>query len=189
MATLRTFLAIETPDEVQSQAARLIDQLSRVQAPVRWVEPENLHFTLKFLGDVNLTDTAEICRRVARVTAAWAPIDLIVEGLGAFPSIERPRTIWVGASDGGERLAELCAAIEETLAEMGFNREQRRFTPHITIGRVRGTKQMQQLAELLQEHDDFLAGPMTADEVVLFSSERAADGPFYQSLGRARLDG
>ncbi len=189
MARLRTFIAMETPEEIQHQVMRLADRLRPAGADVKWVEPENLHWTLKFLGEVEVTDSAEICRRLARIAAQTAPIDLMVEHVGAFPNIERPRTLWIGASEGSEPMVALYDAIELALAELGFNREQRRFTPHLTFGRVRSTKNMRALAQLLQQNADFSAGPMVADEVVLFSSELSKEGPRYEAIGRLRLEG
>jgi 2'-5' RNA ligase len=187
MNQLRAFIAIETPEGVRSRVTRLIERLRAADAAVKWVEPKNLHWTLKFLGDVEMAETPEICRRMAEVAARFEPIEVAVGGLGAFPDLKRPRTVWVGASEGQEALAALNEALEESLAEMGFNRERRRFSAHLTIGRVRSSKNVDQLTELIEKSADFTAGGTVADEIVLVSSQLERGGPLYDIMGRAEL--
>ncbi len=189
---VRTFVAIELPAEVRSRACQLIESLRRsTDTNVRWVGPEQLHWTLKFLGDVDMLEIPDVCRRLGRAVAPLAPFDVSACGVGAFPDIHHPRTIWLGIRDGLEPMLELHAAVEETLADLGFRQEQRRFRPHITLGRVRGGAEegSRELAERLQAHADFEAGISTVFEITVFSSELTPKGPIYDPLGHAELTG
>lgn len=189
MPQLRMFIAIETPENVAGQLQRLIERLQTIDAPVRWVKPGQMHWTIKFLGDVDMLETAQVCQRMQEVAAQFEPIELTVQGLGAFPTVDRPRTLWIGSTTGNEAMEELHAALDASLGVMGFNREQRRFTPHLTLGRVRGTKNIDQLNELLEAEAEFLAGSMWADEMILFSSDLQSTGPVYEVVGRAPFGG
>ncbi|HEV3003704.1 MAG TPA: RNA 2',3'-cyclic phosphodiesterase, partial [Pirellulales bacterium] len=135
---LRTFIAVAASHEVRMRARQLIGELSSTAAKVRWVEPENLHYSLKFLGDVELLEIPKVCEAVTRAVTDKPPFEITALGAGAFPDLRRPRTIWLGVADGSESMVELNGAIERELAPLGFRREQRRFRPHLTLGRVRG---------------------------------------------------
>jgi 2'-5' RNA ligase len=192
MPKLRTFIAVETPPEVIGRAAKLAKALApaAAEADVKWVEPENLHWTVKFLGDVDPRDLAEICQALSAAARKVAPFRMTVAGAGAFPNIAKPRTLWLGAGNGGEALVHLAETVEAEMMRIGFRREGRRFEPHLTIGRVRsGGPGQQELGELLAEHRDFDGGVMEVDEVVLFSSELRPSGPVYEALERAELTG
>jgi 2'-5' RNA ligase len=157
---------------------------------VKWVDAGNLHFTLKFLDEVPMSEIPQICQVVGRAAALIEPFELEVRGAGAFPRPERPKTIWLGAGRGGPQMIALHAAVEKPLAKLGFRKDNRRFTPHLTLGRVRsGGPAVGPLGELLLERGDFQAGTCRVREVVLFSSELTAEGPFYEALCRAKLGG
>jgi len=189
MSVVRAFVAIESSGGVASRAAALMDKLRAASANVTWVSPDNMHWTLKFLGDVNLTATAEICRVLNEAVSELPAFDVQVSGLGAFPNIERPRTIWLGVSEGEEVMAELADSIDRRLAALGYKPEGRRFKPHLTLGRVRGTKNIEALSALLQDKAEFQGGPMEIDEVSLYTSYLERQGPRYDVLCRAVLKG
>ncbi|RIK82597.1 MAG: RNA 2',3'-cyclic phosphodiesterase [Planctomycetota bacterium] len=192
MAKLRTFIAVETPPDVVGRALKLAKRLTRAAtaAEVKWVAPENLHWTVKFLGDVDPRDLAEICRALAEAARSVAPFRMEVAGAGAFPNAARPRTLWLGAGAGGECLVSLAEAVDAAMTKIGFRREGRRYEPHLTIGRVRnGGPAQEALGELLAGNAGFEGGSMEVDEVVLFSSELRPEGPIYEALERAELTG
>lgn len=187
---VRTFIAVEIPFEVKERAIALIDQLRVAPAKVRWVQPEAMHWTLKFLGDVELEETPAICDAVTRAVAGMAPFDVEAQGTGAFPDIQRPRTVWIGMGEGSEAMVALHDAIERELAPLGYRPEGRRFRPHLTVGRVRSSAEgSEELASLLAEHADFSSGLSTVYEVVVFASELGHDGPTHEPLGHAELKG
>jgi RNA 2',3'-cyclic 3'-phosphodiesterase len=188
--TLRTFAAVEITKPIRSRAEELIAALAGTAADVKWVEPHNLHLTLKFLGDVHQREITEVCKAIARGTAELEPFEVEVRGAGAFPNTARPRTVWLGTTTGAEPMVVLHDRVEAELAELGYREEHRRFQTHLTIGRVRGVGiGIAELGKQLQEQADFLAGRMTVDKVTLFSSTLTANGPIYEVLGTSSLGG
>jgi 2'-5' RNA ligase len=187
---IRTFIAVEIDAAIRRAAAKLIEQLRSAGADVKWVEPENLHLTLKFLGDLGPDGVARVCRAVQQATACVPPFEIEIRGAGAFPNVHRPQTIWLGASDGDEQMAELAEQVESALEPFGFRRETRRFRTHLTIGRVRRNGgRIAGLGSALAEQAGYEAGRMPVEEVVVFSSELTRAGPIYEAMGRAPLGG
>jgi len=188
MSVLRTFVGIEASSEVRGRCLSLIRKLDSTEIKATWTRAENMHHTLKFLGDTVDRQLAEVCRAIARGAATVEPFELESIGVGAFPRDDAPRTVWIGAGAGKEAMISLQAAIDEQLHEVGFALEARRFQPHLTLGRVRKrSSSLEPLAQLIDEHRDFRAGYTVVDEVILFSSVLQKDGPKYEVLGRAQL--
>ena len=192
MPRIRTFIAVELGSSVIKRAGDLIDKLRVADAEVNWVRPQQMHLTLKFLGDVADTDTPDICNVVSKVASQFEPFEIIFRGAGAFPDIQRARTLWIGLGDGAEELKALQSKIDDALkAELGYSREARGFHPHLTIGRVKNASPQGRgdLAKLLEKHTDFDADLAVIDEVVTFASFVDRKGPTHEALGRAELDG
>ena len=186
--TLRTFVAVEINAPIRAGAGELIAALGGTAADAKWVEPHNLHLTLKFLGDVQQREIARVCQAVAIGASEVEPFELEVRGAGAFPNAARPRTVWLGGGIGTEQMVVLHDRVEAALAELGFREEHRRFQPHLTIGRVRGGGSgIAELGKLLQQHADLLIGSMTVREVAVFSSTLTPSGPIHEVLGSASL--
>jgi 2'-5' RNA ligase len=179
---LRAFLAVPVSGEVKSNAARLISKLAEKTSGVRWVEPENLHITLKFFGDIPVEATHEISKATQSAVAGIEPFEILVSGAGAFPDIERARTVWLGVAAGETQFVELATQIEEQMHELGYPPERRRFHPHLTLGRVRGKQVDGQLTKLLRELDECFIGPSLVDEIALLSSSLERSGPVYSRL-------
>jgi 2'-5' RNA ligase len=157
---------------------------------VKWVEPESLHWTLKFLGDVDILETPAVCEAVRKAVEPLAPFDVEAWGVGAFPDIHNPRTIWIGMRDGSEQMIELHDAVELELSKLGYRSENRRYRPHLTIGRVRQSPDgIEELAELIEAHADFDAAVSMVEEVVVFSSQLNREGPTYEPLCHVDLRG
>jgi RNA 2',3'-cyclic 3'-phosphodiesterase len=155
---------------------------------VKWVEPENLHWTLQFLGDLTDVEMAEVCLRTVRTAAKHEGFTLEARGVGAFPSNQRPRTLWLGAGEGAESVVALQADIEAALSSLGFRGENRQFVPHLTLGRVgRGADGGRMLSERLAKLADFDAGAQGVDAVTVYASELGPQGPTYHVLARAPL--
>jgi 2'-5' RNA ligase len=187
---LRTFIAVEIPAEIKQRAARMIGELRDTAAKVKWVAPEHMHWTLKFLGNLDMNEIPAVCAAVKQAVEPLACFDVEAWGAGAFPDVKRPRTVWVGMGDGSEQMIELHDAIEFELAKLGYRSENRRFRPHLTIGRVRQSPAgIPELGRLIQKHAEFDGGVSLVDEVVVFSSELGPDGPTYEPLCHAELKG
>lgn len=191
MSTIRTFTAIELSSEVCSTAVRLIERLRSTPAKVAWSRPDNLHITLKFLGDVQADQIDDVCRAVHEAAAPFTPFDLIVAGVGAFPSLSRPKTIWLGTGEGTEQAVLLFQAIERNLKPLGIPQEHRRYTPHLTLGRVRSISpnSQQLLVEALKKHANLDAGALLVHRVTVFSSTLSRTGAIHETLAHAELEG
>ena len=187
---IRTFVAVEISSAVRQFAAELIDEFRTAGADAKWIDPQNLHVTLKFLGDVDAREIHQPCRAVQDAVGDVAPFEFAVRGAGAFPNPNRPRTIWLGVGPGDEEMVALNRRIEPPLEKLGFRREARRYQPHLTIGRVRrGGPGVRELGELIRHYADFDVGRTTVSEVIVFSSRLDRSGPTYEALARAPLGG
>ncbi len=187
---VRTFVALDIDNVVRSRALQLIDYFRQARADVKWVEPENLHITLKFLGDVPSREIYHVCQAVQKAAASIEPFSICVQGAGAFPDALRPRTIWLGLTSGLQELGELHRRVEDALFELGYPREGRPFKAHLTLGRVRRSSPgLARLAQLIHEQADYEAAATSVEEVVVYSSELSPDGPSYEPLAFAPLQG
>jgi RNA 2',3'-cyclic 3'-phosphodiesterase len=188
MSRLRTFIALELDDDLRSRLVTLQQVLARTGADVKWVEPNNLHVTLLFLGEVDERALNDVCKTVANSCAAISPFALSIDRVGSFGNPRRPRTLWAGVGTGHEEMIGLHEAIEKPLLNLGcYRREDRAYTPHITIGRVRSERGMGELANALSKQANWSAGEGVVEEVVVMSSELLPEGPVYTVLSRATL--
>lgn len=190
MRTIRTFIAIELSGTVIARAQEAIKLLKGSGAEVGWVDRGQMHLTLKFLGNVSEVETPDICRVVAEAAARVEPFEMVFRGLGAFPRVSEPRTIWLGIDQGQEELAELHETIEGALrTEMGFGKENRKFHPHLTLGRLRKESDpaRDELSRLIQENGAFDGDLTVVEEVVTFASTLGRQGPAHEPMGHASL--
>ena len=132
----RAFIALGLNDPVRAALVEEIERLRPLSKAVAWVPPQNLHVTLKFLGEESEERLAEVVVALGEVGAALAPFSLTIHGLGAFPGMERPRILWAGVAEGALEVRSLQGRIEAALERRGFARESRPWHPHLTIGRV-----------------------------------------------------
>jgi len=135
--TIRAFFALPLSKEQRGEIARMIDPLRREREPVRWVHEENLHVTLRFLGNVTPGVRASLEESMQEVAAGLSPFSFRIGPAGAFPSIRRARVLWVGLSRGEEEVGALAHRVEEAVRRIGFE-EEKRFHAHITVGRTKG---------------------------------------------------
>ncbi|MBE0525982.1 RNA 2',3'-cyclic phosphodiesterase [Candidatus Thorarchaeota archaeon] len=178
---VRVFLSID----IENQA--LLPHISEIQtrldislAKMKLVEIENIHFTLRFLGDTSLSriDEIESCLRQIKVD----PFEIMVQGVGAFPNSRRPRVIWIGVSQNAERICDLKVEIDSHLKKLGYKPEKERFTPHATIARVRFIKDAEGLVRNLDEVVNENIGPMTISNFTMKRSTLTPSGPIYETL-------
>jgi len=184
---LRTFIAVSLSASVLAGIEKLICSLQAHSEGVHWVEPKNLHITLKFLGDVPLNDLPQLIRAVTQSVRQTESFDLTFQGIGAFPNRESPRTIWVGCREGSKELGQLAERINEGLIPLGFPKEARKFSPHLTIGRVKKADIRSPLMSLPEEQQNRLLGSCSVSEVQIFSSELTRRGPIYDELAAIPL--
>jgi 2'-5' RNA ligase len=184
---LRTFFAVEIGDEARRAAAALVLRLRGEPGgdAVRWVRPEAMHVTLRFLGATPRARISELVAAVRRETEGLAPFPLRLGALGAFPNPRRPRVVVVGVEGEHGALGELAAATERGVVAAGFAPEERVFHGHVTLGRLRNERRRIRLPD----GERFDASPFPVDSLVLFRSQAAAGGSIYSPLERLPLGG
>ena len=188
MKPLRTFIAVNVSQETCRVAGRLLKQLGAIDHGVKTIQNQNLHITLKFLGEVLVEDTPAICSAVEKACESFKDFKLVCGGLGAFPNQERPRTLWMGVEQGVDEIRELQAAIDHHTQQLGYSGENRLFVPHLTLARIRNFQgDFEKLQELF---DLYSPGPLTTThvtEVLTYASFIDRGAPTYEVLGRCKL--
>jgi RNA 2',3'-cyclic 3'-phosphodiesterase len=184
---LRTFIAIDIPEFVRSTVAGLQEHLKRDVAGVRWVNPENIHLTLKFLGDVHGGDLVRIQNAMAQAAGGVRPFSLSTAGIGAFPGLNRPRVIWVGIDGQTDALQSLNRRLLNRLAAAGFNGDKRKFSGHLTIGRGKGNVNPVRLIDSIRAVKAFSAKMFRVDRFILFKSDIRPTGAVYTALYQQAL--
>lgn len=187
---LRTFIAIEIPQGIQQAIHRATSALrAELGGRVRWVALENIHLTMKFLGDVSPSQV-DLLTQTLRAEADSVPaFELHVGGLGSFPTVKRARVLWVGVQAPAE-MDSLIRGIESACARLGYEPEARRFSPHLTIGRVRqdaSPADMQKICRALEATKIDSLGVVRVDSMHLFKSDLKPSGAVYTKLFSAPL--
>jgi 2'-5' RNA ligase len=185
--TMRLFVAIELTDAVRRRLGTLQSQHRDLDSVVRWVRPEQIHLTLKFLGAVPDAKAAEIVDALTAVAPNHAPFEFAVRGAGCFPARGAPRVFWVGVEEPTGALERLQAACEEAMAAIGFPPEGRRYSPHLTLARVKGARGGGAVRDAAQSAAGFDGGAQRVGEVVLFESRLSPQGARHTPVGRAKL--
>ena len=169
--------------------ARFADEIARLRGlsrSVAWTVPENLHITLKFLGPIELTQRALVATALARLASGVAGFGITLRGLGAFPTLTRPRVIWGGVDQGAHALTALADAVEQALTPLGFTAEER-FVPHVTLGRVRQPRRDPVLTEALALAATRDFGGVHVDRIALMRSALSPKGARYDELATWKL--
>jgi 2'-5' RNA ligase len=189
MKTIRTFIAIPLGDEVLRKAIRMIERLKQPSDGIKWVPTDNLHLTLKFLGEVDNTEVPAVCNVVHDVCADRDPFELHFAGTDGFPSIDRPRVLYIKIEDTAGALTDIVSELEDQYADLGFKRESRDYTPHLTIGRTKGGSRRagEDVIKRLRSEDQTEIGAMLADSVHVIASFLDKRGPTYQVMDTVEL--
>ena len=188
MGRTRTFIGVKIGAGTRTAALGVQDELAQTGAQVKWVEAQGMHITLLFLGEVDDRDLMTAFKVAKKAAASIAPFGFNVEGLGAFPTPRRPKVIWAGITEGATELQKLHEALEGPMIEAGaYRKEDRAFTPHLTLGRPNTEADGQLLAAELPKYLSWKGGSTLVDELIVFGSEMQRKGPEYTVLGRAPL--
>jgi 2'-5' RNA ligase len=190
MGRTRTFIAVDIGEEIRNNAIALHQSLAKTGASVKWVTADSMHITLLFLGEVDDRSLHAVCRAVKVVAASEPPFTMHVSGVGAFPTLRRPKIAWAGILEGSEQLKRLHGKLEEKMLDLGcYRKEERDYTPHLTMGRVKSETDGSALAPELTKRQAWEGGKTVVNEVLVFSSMLEEDGPIYTILGRGELSG
>jgi len=191
MEQIRSFIAIELPEELKLALTRLQDQLkSGSQAPVKWVDPYSIHLTLKFLGNIGADMVGKITMALEEAVRGITPFHLEIKGLGAFPSLKRVQVVWVGVTGEVNRFSQLQQRIESNLATLGFVPESRPFTPHLTLARLRDRatpEERQGLGQLIASTSLETVYRINIDSIHLMRSQLTREGPIYSRISSVKL--
>lgn len=176
---MRLFIAVNLEEELKKKIVPLEEELRKTGADVKWVEVKNLHLTLKFLGEVEESKVTAIEQIVTPILANFSSFEMRFSGFGVFPSLNYPRVVWIGVKDGGEQLKALSEKIENSLISLGFRKEDRPFTAHLTLGRVRSAKNKQELIKKIEERENQEIGSQKVEKIYLMQSTLQPTGPIY----------
>lgn len=190
MALIRCFIAVELPREVKLELAELETTLKSRSLAVKWVDSEGIHLTLKFLGEVPEEQIDEITLAMEEATQEVSPFQLRLRGAGAFPNMNRVQVLWVGVEGELDKLLELQKRVDDNTAQLGFPKENRAFSPHLTLGRVRNEAELaerQKLGKLLNATTFSSQQIIRVDAIYLIRSQLTRTGAIYTALKEVKL--
>lgn len=182
--TLRCFIAVLLSDEIREKAVKVEEKLRSTNADVKWVEAENLHITLRFLGNITEELLEEIKAIMNEAKENFPPTKVRLKGVGGFPDSRRPRVIWIGGEEG--HLARLASFLEERIVKLGIPPEKP-FKLHLTLGRVRSPRGVDKLSRMMRELEDIEIGEMEVEKISLMQSTLSPSGPRYSVLYEVHL--
>jgi 2'-5' RNA ligase len=190
MAALRTFIAIDVPSAVLDTIIRIQHQFKSLGLHASWVKPGNIHLTLKFLGDTDPDRIPGIQDKLTEILASFPPFQLSLESAGVFPNTQNPRILWVGLKDEEKALRTLQASIEKTLESVGFPKEQRPFSPHLTLARIKTPKGKKELKDELDaiNEEGIDPHPFEVGNIHLYESQLTPKGSIYTVLANFKLN-
>ena len=185
---MRTFIAIDFDDEIKDTISSLIQKWDTGDRNIRWVKNQGMHLTLKFLGEVSEDKTTEVKSVLANIAKDYPSFRLSLKGMGSFPPGTRhPRVIWIGI-EMNEPLQNIQTRLENELHKIRFPKEKRKFHPHLTLGRVKGTQNLGTVMESLDQHKEAHFGRMTVNTITFFKSTLKPTGAEYTILSEFYLE-
>ncbi len=184
---IRTFIAIDVPERIKEQIFEVKTELMKsCSEGVKWEEKEKFHITLKFLGDVNESAIDSVYDVLSENLTGFGKFSVIYKGVGCFPDLKRPRVIWIGCEDPSGKLFELQKIVEEKMSELGFEKEDKEYHPHVTLGRVKNPKNIFNLTKKI-ESINFESEAGEVAEVLIMKSDLKPSGSVYTVLGKIKL--
>jgi len=184
---IRSFLAIELPKTLLKKIEEIQGDLKLSRADVKWVNPENIHLTLKFFGNIDESRIDPIVKSIEGPIRTTSPFFVKARGIGAFPHLKNPRVIWMGLVGGEECLADFQKQLNERLEGIGFEPEERSYHPHLTLGRVKSPKGRDELIGRMEKFREEEFGDFQVERVILFRSDLRPSGPIYTPLREIKL--
>lgn len=178
MNTFRAFIAVEIDGRARQKISELISNLKKSGADAKWITENQMHLTLKFLGNISEEDIQKISDALSGVSNNFNSFMINFSRIGAFPNLDHPAVLWLGVDKGADYLKTLAGEIENALEKSGFAREAREFQPHLTLARIKSPKNMPELARLARK-TDFISGDVQINKLVLFKSRLSPKGAIY----------
>lgn len=176
---MRAFLGIDIPNELKQKIIYIQNRLSDFD--IKFVEPENLHFNLKFFENIEEKKVEKLKEVLEKLCKQFESFEINICGLGAFPSRNYIRVIWLGVKEGYQKFLSLAQTIDNVIETLGFRKEGR-FVPHLTLGRVRSGRNKNDLLVMIRKFEDIEIGKMKVDKIKLFQSKLSPSGPVYKEV-------
>ncbi len=185
--SIRAFIAVEIDKTNKQRLSKLISDLKKSNTDIKWVSEHQMHLTLKFLGNIEQDRVQVISDALKSIADNFKGFDIRLSKIGAFPNLRRPRVIWLDIDKGAEELKSLSSKIEIELEKIGFKKEKREFKSHLTLGRVRSLKNIENLEKIINKTDFQPLNEIKIDKLVLFQSTLTPKGATYTQLVAAEL--
>jgi len=182
MTTIRGFIAVEIDQVNKQKISALITQLKKSDTHIKWATEGQMHLTLKFLGDIKESDVEKISNSLKSIADNSNAFSIHFSKIGAFPNMQRPRVIWLGIDKGAEELKLLNSKIENDLEKLGFVKEKREYSAHLTLGRVKSLKNIDKLTKIISEITLDLNDEIKINKLTLFQSTLTPKGAIYSPL-------
>ncbi len=180
--TIRSFIAFPIDDSIKEHIREIQKEFKQLSCDIKWVEPKNIHVTLKFLGDIEENQVEPICQCIASVFQNTKEITTRLTTIGTFPERHSPRVVWVGMEDKNKTIENMANSLETALTKLGFEKDTRSFQSHITIGRIRSSKNLILLLNKINNYSLSCNYPLIINAVHLYKSTLSPSGPEYQKL-------
>ncbi len=186
---MRAFIAIDLPKEIKDYLSLLEAKLKQSEADVKWVAPINIHLTLKFLGDIDEKKISQIIQILEEISLKQTQFILELSSIGAFPNIKSPRIIWIGVTTGNSEVKQIVANLETRIEKIGIAKENKPFTSHVTIGRVKSNLNREKLTQSLTiiTTESNNESQFVVKKLILFKSTLTPKGPIYEAVKETSL--
>lgn len=183
---MRLFIAARINKEIEQEVGEFLEQFHRLPGRIKWVEPHNIHITLKFLGETNSNEVEPLKQAIARAAEKTGAFEVHLQGCGVFPNMRAPRVFWIGINDPQKRLTTLAAKVDSELTRLGFDPEQRAFSPHLTLGRVKDEDNLEAVKAAFVKAT---FGPLLlrVKQIHLVESQLRPSGPMYKDIAGFEL--
>ncbi len=185
---IRTFIGIELDGQIAHELNQEISYLKSYAPKIRWVSPDALHLTLKFLGDVQEKDLPDVFTATSNAAAELDAVTAEVGGVAAFPNLKHPRVVVADIASGRDELAQIASVVDDCFEEFGYPPEKRGFKPHITLGRVKQPHDAEGLHEVIDDAANASFGLLDVAQIVVFMSDLRRTGPVYAPMHRVDLN-
>lgn len=180
MSQIRAFLAIDVDEDLKAKMYRIIKEFKQIDANIKYVDLQNLHLTLKFFGDIDIEGIDLLSSKISKLVEGFDRFDLKIKGCGAFPNTNRIKVIWLGL-ENDEIVKELHDELDKEFVRLGFDKDKR-FSSHLTIGRMKSAKGKTKVKSTIEEFDDVEIGSMSVNSIILKKSTLTPQGPIYEDL-------
>ena len=184
---MRLFIALPLSTEVENFLGNIINDLKQKRGNVKWVDSKNIHLTMKFLGETDENKVEAIIESIKSVAAKHKSVDCTINKVNAFPNIKRPKVVWAGLEDINlDKLEKIASDIDNEMSRLDFEKENKKFKSHLTLGRVKDNKDMDELTKYLESYK-IQPYDILFDKIVLFKSTLTPQGAIYERLYEANL--